>query len=68
MAFLSDDDIATLLPSELVSERTPIPRQIVSGDECFPAAQKNAALPMSDRFAESKRQYEAAGPVRSNLR
>jgi predicted TIM-barrel fold metal-dependent hydrolase len=39
MGFLSDDDLATLMPSELVGEPTPIPTQIVSSDEYFPAAQ-----------------------------
>ena len=39
MGFLCDDDLATLLPSELVGEPTPIPTQIVSSDEYFPAAQ-----------------------------
>jgi uncharacterized protein len=39
MGFLSDDDLATLMPSELVGEPTPIPMQIVSSDEYFPAAQ-----------------------------
>jgi hypothetical protein len=39
MGFLSDEDLATLVPSELVGEPTPIPTQIVSSDEYFPAAQ-----------------------------
>src|SRR4029079_14306411 len=39
MGFLSDDDLATLTASELVGEPTPIPTQIVSSDEYFPAAQ-----------------------------
>jgi predicted TIM-barrel fold metal-dependent hydrolase len=38
-AFLSEDDLAALVPSELVGEPTPIPTQIVSSDEYFPAAQ-----------------------------
>ena len=39
MGFLSEDDLALLVPSELVGEPTPIPTQIVSSDEYFPAAQ-----------------------------
>jgi hypothetical protein len=39
MGFLSDDDLTKLIPSELVGEPTPIPTQIVSSDEYFPAAQ-----------------------------
>src|ERR1700744_3163471 len=39
MSFLSEDDLAVLVPSELVGEPTPIPTQIVSSDEYFPAAQ-----------------------------
>ncbi len=39
MGFLSEDDLGRLTPSELVGERTPIPTQIVSSDEYFPAAQ-----------------------------
>jgi hypothetical protein len=36
---LSEDELAQLTPSELVDRRTPIPTQIVSSDEYFPAAQ-----------------------------
>jgi hypothetical protein len=39
MGFLSDEDLAALVPSELVGEPTPIPTQIVASDEYFPAAQ-----------------------------
>ena len=38
MGFLSDEELATLIPSELVGEPTPIPTQIVSSDEYFPRA------------------------------
>jgi uncharacterized protein len=37
--FLSDEEIARLTPSELVEHRTPIPTQIVSSDEYYPAPQ-----------------------------
>jgi uncharacterized protein len=37
--FLSEDELARLTPSELVDRRTPIPTQIVSSDEYFPAPQ-----------------------------
>jgi predicted TIM-barrel fold metal-dependent hydrolase len=39
MGFLSDEELANLVPSELVGEPTPIPTQIVASDEYFPAAQ-----------------------------
>jgi uncharacterized protein len=37
--FLSDEEMARLTPSELVEHRTPIPTQIVSSDEYYPAPQ-----------------------------
>jgi uncharacterized protein len=37
--FLSDEEIAHLTPSELVDHRTPIPTQVVSSDEYYPAPQ-----------------------------
>jgi hypothetical protein len=37
--FLSDKEIARLTPAELVRHRTPIPTQIVSSDEYYPAPQ-----------------------------
>ncbi len=36
---LSDEEIAGLIPSELVKERTPIPTQMVSSDEYYPDPQ-----------------------------
>src|SRR4051812_749534 len=39
MGFLSDEELGRLVPSELAGEPTPIPTQIVSSDEYFPAAQ-----------------------------
>jgi predicted TIM-barrel fold metal-dependent hydrolase len=59
MGFLSDEDLATLVPSELVGEPTPIPTQIVSSDEYFPAAQnakqrevETRLLAMGDELAK----------------
>lgn len=59
MGFLSDEELATLIPSELVGEPTPIPTQIVSSDEYFPAAQnakqrevEARLLDMGDRLAK----------------
>jgi uncharacterized protein len=37
--FLSDEEIARLTPSELAKHRTPIPTQVVSSDEYYPAPQ-----------------------------
>ena len=39
MGFLSDEDRANLTPSELLSNETPIPTQVVSSDEYFPFPQ-----------------------------
>ena len=36
---LSDEELAYLTPSELVSQHTPIPTQIVSSDEFYPDPQ-----------------------------
>jgi uncharacterized protein len=37
--FLNDAELAELTPSELVAHRTPIPMQVVSSDEYYPAPQ-----------------------------
>jgi uncharacterized protein len=37
--FLTDEELAQLTPSELVGHRTPIPMQVVSSDEYYPAPQ-----------------------------
>jgi predicted TIM-barrel fold metal-dependent hydrolase len=50
MGLLSDDDLARLVPSELVGERTPIPTQIVASDEYFPAAQNAKQREMEARL------------------
>jgi uncharacterized protein len=39
--FLSDEEIAQLMPSELLHHRTPLPTQIVSSDEYYPAPQSD---------------------------
>jgi uncharacterized protein len=39
MGFLSNEDRAKLMPSELLSNETPIPTQVVSSDEYFPFPQ-----------------------------
>jgi predicted TIM-barrel fold metal-dependent hydrolase len=37
--FLTDEEIARLTPSEMTEHRTPIPTQVVSSDEYYPAPQ-----------------------------
>jgi uncharacterized protein len=37
--FLTDDEIAELMPSEQAPHRTPIPTQVVASDEYYPAPQ-----------------------------
>ena len=36
---LTDEELAALMPSELVQHRTPVPTQIVSSDEFYPDPQ-----------------------------
>src|SRR5215470_15805429 len=36
---LTDEELARLMPSELLQNRTPIPTQMVSSDEYYPAPQ-----------------------------
>jgi predicted TIM-barrel fold metal-dependent hydrolase len=50
MGLLSDDDLARLVPSELVGEPTPLPTQIVASDEYFPAAQNAKQREMEARL------------------
>jgi hypothetical protein len=38
--FLTSEEIAHLTPSELARHRTPVPTQIVSSDEYYPAPHK----------------------------
>jgi hypothetical protein len=45
--FLSADELERLTPSDLLDRRTPLPTQIVSSDEYFPA-------PQSDRQREAE--------------
>jgi uncharacterized protein len=37
--FLTEEELAQLTPSELVAHPTPIPTQVVSSDEYYPAPQ-----------------------------
>ena len=39
---LTDEEIARLVPSELLRHETPIPTQIVSSDEFYPDPQNDA--------------------------
>jgi uncharacterized protein len=55
--FLTTEEIANLTPSELARHRTPIPTQIVSSDEYYPAPQnekqrdiERRLLAMADDF------------------
>jgi len=48
--FLTDDEIARLTPSELLQHRTPIPMQIVSSDEYFPAPQSQKQREVEHRL------------------
>jgi predicted TIM-barrel fold metal-dependent hydrolase len=50
MGLLSEEDLAALTPSELVGEPTPIPTQIVSSDEYFPAAQNTRQREVESRL------------------
>jgi uncharacterized protein len=48
--FLSDTDIAALVPAELVAERTPIPTAIVASDEFYPTPQTEAQRKVESRL------------------
>ncbi len=39
MGFLTDDELASLMPAEMLPHTTPIPTQIISSDEYIPAPQ-----------------------------
>ncbi|WP_020177351.1 amidohydrolase family protein [Methyloferula stellata] len=47
---LSEDERAGLFPSELVAHRTPIPTQIVSSDEYYPAPQNDKQRDVEKRL------------------
>jgi uncharacterized protein len=49
--FLSEEEIGQLTPSELIDQRTPIPTQIVSSDEYFPAPQRGKQREVEARIA-----------------
>jgi uncharacterized protein len=48
--FLSEDERAQLTPSELVIHRTPIPMQVVSSDEYYPAPQNEKQREVQKRL------------------
>ena len=48
MSFLTPEELAALMPAEMLTHTTPIPTQIVSSDEYIPAPQ-----------SEKQRQVEA---------
>lgn len=39
--FLTDEEIARLMPSEVILHCAPVPTQVVSSDECYPAPQSD---------------------------
>jgi predicted TIM-barrel fold metal-dependent hydrolase len=48
--FLNDEELAQLTPSELVAHRTPIPTQVVSSDEYYPAPQNERQREVEQRL------------------
>jgi uncharacterized protein len=59
--FLTDEELAQLTPSELVGHRTPVPTQVVSSDEYYPAPQsekqravESRLLAMADDFGRKQ--------------
>src|SRR5882757_4382173 len=52
MGFLSDEDRAKLTPSELLPHAMPIPTQIVSSDEFYPAPQTEQQRQVQARLLE----------------
>ena len=70
---LTDDELAELLPSELLRHHTPIPTQIVSSDEFYPDPQnpqqrevESRLLAMADELG--RRQGHGSAPFLSNCR
>ena len=64
---LTDEEIAALMPSELLQYQTPIPTQIVSSDEFYPDPQnerqrevEERLLAMADDLAASRALTAAA--------
>ena len=71
MGFLTEKEIAKLMPSELLPHATPIPTQIVSSDEYIPPPQSEKQkevearlLAMGDELGEKARPL----PPRSSSR
>ena len=65
---LTEEELAALMPSELVHHHTPIPTQIVSSDEFYPDPQNERQrevearlLAMADHFGCSSRAWTVAG-------
>ncbi|HZA01966.1 MAG TPA: amidohydrolase family protein [Hyphomicrobiaceae bacterium] len=62
MGFLTRDEIAELMPAEMLPHTTPVPTQIVSSDEYYPPAQSEQQrevearlIAMSDEFGQKQR-------------
>ena len=68
MRLLSDEELASLRPSETATFPGPIPTQSVSSDEFMPAPQTANQRRVESRIAAMKKQYEQDGSARSNLR
>jgi hypothetical protein len=60
--FLSEKEIAELVPSELCPYQTPIPTQIVSSDEYYPDPQREAARGVEARLLAMADDLGKAGP------
>ena len=69
MGFLTEKEIAELMPSELLPHATPIPTQIVSSDEYTPPPQSEKQKEVEARLLDARRrtgrQAGAFAPVSS---
>ena len=55
MGFLTEKEIAELMPSELLPHATPIPTQIVSSDEYTPPPQSEKQKEVEARLLDARR-------------
>ena len=52
MGFLTDDELNELIPAEMLPHTTPIPTQIISSDEYFPAPQSQQQKQVEARLLD----------------
>ena len=56
---LTEEEVTSLMPSELVPHQTPIPTQIVSSDEFYPDPQNERQREVEARLLAARRRPRA---------